>query len=226
MKTSNKLLIALFTFGLLTLIGANVAIKNQHRQIDYNDPFYGLSSTALKPFRILKLEGNSAGLLGVQTGKSYEIRLPEQVQDLFTYQTKGDTLIVRYHPKRRSTNQRPSQGFGESPEAVILTPTLQMLLTDQVSCNLNHVNTEKLTVIQKKSGVLLTNSSIQTLTVTDSQGSDFHARTTNQIGSANVISRDSSSFQVDSDIFSTLDFHTDSLALVKMPGGLLKRIKL
>jgi hypothetical protein len=224
MKTSNKLLIALFTIGLLTLIGANVALKKEHDKIDFNDPFYGLSSMTLKPFRVMKLEGNNTGLISVQTGKATEIRLEEKTKALFTFRSKGDTLLVSYKPGTAPWQSRANQHFDAIPVAVFLTPTLQTLITHKVSCNVNHLHVDKLTIFQKNAGVLLTNSRIGSLSVTDEQGSELHTKPTNRVGTALIISRDSSVFKAERDIFGSLALQIDSLATVNVPGGLLKKL--
>ncbi|MGV3558207.1 hypothetical protein [Larkinella arboricola] len=226
MKTSNKLLIGLFVICLLTLVGANMALKEKHDKIDFNDPFYGLASMSLKPFRVLKLEGNDAGLLSVQTGKTYEVRLPDKAREQFTFRYQGDTLLLRYTPPSVPWQSRANMYLDAVPSAVILTPTLQAVITNRISCNVNRLTTDKLTVVQERAGVMLTNSTIGTLTVTDTQGSDLHAKPTNRIGTALITSRDSSNLLVEHDVFGTLTLETDSLATVKVPGGLLKKLKL
>ncbi|RCR68527.1 hypothetical protein [Larkinella punicea] len=225
MKTSNKLLIALFTIGLLTLIGANVALRTEYNKIDFNDQFYGLSAMELKPFRVLKLEGNNAGLISVQTGKTTEIRLPEKAKKQFTFRSQGDTLLVSYKPENVPWRSQANQYFDAIPAAVFLTPTLQTLITSKVSCNVNHLTVDQLTVLQKNAGVLLTNSRISSLTVTNEQGSELHTKPTNHIGTALITSRDSSVFKAERDIFGTLALQTDSLATVNVPGGLLKKLQ-
>ncbi|MGA0556514.1 hypothetical protein ACO2Q8_07685 [Larkinella sp. VNQ87] len=225
MKTSNKLLIALFTVGLLTLIGANLALKAEHDKIDFNDPFYGLSVRNIKPFRVLKLEGNNAGLLSVQTGPSSEIRLSDKEKDLFTFRSQGDTLLVSYKPKEVHWHPYANMYFDAQPAAIILTPTLTALYTDQVSCNLKRFQADNLTIWQQHGGVLISNSAIGNLTVTDSRGSELHTKPDNRIGRATITSRDSSLFIVERDVFGALSLQTDSLATVKMPGSLLGKIK-
>ncbi|RAJ92283.1 hypothetical protein LX87_05252 [Larkinella arboricola] len=227
MKTSNKLLIALFLAGFLTLIGTNMALRAEYDKIDFNNPFHGLSSLPVKPFRVLKLEGGKTGigLLNVQTGKQYGIHLPEKNKEDFKFQSKGDTLIVRYQPPDAWQSSYRYK-FDANPVAIIMTPTLDALHTTRISCILKEVRTDKLTVVQERAGVMLTNSTIGTLTVTDTQGSDLHAKPTNRIGTALITSRDSSNLLVEHDVFGTLTLETDSLATVKVPGGLLKKLKL
>ncbi|RRB07454.1 hypothetical protein [Larkinella rosea] len=225
MKTSNMLVIALFITGLLTLIGANVALKAEYDKIDFNDPFSGLSSITLKPFRILKLEGNLNGLVSVETGKTSEIRLQEDVKSQFTFRSSGDTLVVLYKPESSPWQSRPNQYINAVPAATILTPSLHTLITDKVSCNLNRLTTENLTINQQNAGVLLTNSTIGTLTVTDSRGSELHTKPTNRIRNAVIFSRDSSNITVERNIFDSFALEYDSLTKLKIPGSLLKKIK-
>ncbi|GAB3336515.1 hypothetical protein GCM10027299_46650 [Larkinella ripae] len=225
MKTSNKLLIVLFAIGLFTLIGSNVALKAEHDKINFDDPFYGLSSVRLKPFRVLKLEGNNAGLIGVQTGKTAEIRLPERVQTDFTYRTLGDTLVVTYKPQDTPWQSRANQYFDAAPAAVILTPTLQTLMTSRISCALDQLDANQLAVVQQNAGVLIKNSTISNLTVTNTQGSELHTKPTNRIETALVTSLDSSAVLVERDVFGSFALRSDSLAMVKLPGSLLKKLK-
>lgn len=225
MKTSNKLLIFLFIVGLFTLIGANVALKAEYDKIDFNDPFYDLSAIKLKPFRILKLEGNNNGLISVQTGKSSEIRLSDDIKNLVTIRSQGDTLVVVYKPETAPWQSRPNQYFNAIPAATILTPTFSTLITNRISCNLNQVNVDNLAIIQQTAGVLLTNSNIGNLTVTNRQGSDLHTKPTNQVQRAVLIALDSSNIIVERDIFGSLSLQSDSLTTVKIPGGLLKKLK-
>ena len=227
MKTSNKLLIALFTIGFLTLIGTNVALRAEYDKIDFNDPFHGLSTLTIKPFRVLKLEGSKTGfgLLSVQTGEKYGIHLPDKNKADFTFQSKGDTLIIRYHPANDLWQSRAYYKFDSNPVAIIMTPTLQALHTRQISCILKNVKTDNLTIVQENAGIMLTNTTIENLTVTDKQGSELHTKPTNRIGTALIISHDSSAFLAERDIFGSLSLKTDSLATVKIPGSLLKKLK-
>ncbi|GAB3919801.1 hypothetical protein [Larkinella terrae] len=225
MKTSNKLLTGLFITALLTLIGANVALKAEHDKIDFNDPFSGLSSIALKPFQILKLEGNLNGLVSVETGKTSEMRLQEDVKNQFTFRSLGDTLVVAYKPESSPWQSKPNQYINAVPAATILTPSLHTLITNKISCNLNRLTTENLAITQQNGGVLLTNSTIGTLTVADSQGSELHTKPTNHVRSAAITSRDSSNITIERDIFDSFALQYDSLTMLKIPGGLLKKLK-
>ncbi|MFC5407990.1 hypothetical protein ACFPMF_01625 [Larkinella bovis] len=227
MKTSNKLLITLFVVGLLTLVGANVALRAEYDQIDFKNPFYGLSTQKIQPFRVLKLEGDKTGvgLLSVQTGNTFEIHLPDKSKHQFTYQSNGDTLTIRYRPENGAGKSRPSYSFTSSPAAVIVAPALEALYTTQISCSLNKVETGNLVLVQKNAGVLLSNSTIGNLTVSNTEGSDLHTRAINQIKTAQITASDSSTVLVERDIFGSLTLETDSLTTVKLPGGLLKKLR-
>ncbi|GAA4459941.1 hypothetical protein GCM10023189_34310 [Nibrella saemangeumensis] len=152
MKASNKLLIGLLAVGVLTLVGSTVAFRAEHDQIDFNDPFYGFSSTAVKPFRVLKIEGK-AGKIGeipapvgmvkpsgnvpdkiysnttitVQSGKGFEIRVQKTSNVAFTYRSDGDTLIVQYEPEIFAQSIGPGQAFVDMPFAYINTPFAYIL---------------------------------------------------------------------------------------------------
>ncbi|MGM9508140.1 hypothetical protein ACS5NO_10445 [Larkinella sp. GY13] len=227
MKTSNKLLIALFTVGFLTLIGTNLALRAEYDKIDFKNPFHGLSTLTIKPFRVLKLEGNKTGigLLSVQTGTQFGIHLPDKNKADFTFQSKGDTLIIRYQAPANSWQSRVYYKFDSSPVAIIMTPALQALYTTRISCILKDIKTEKLSIVQENAGIMLTNSAIENLTVTNEQGSELHTKPTNRVGTALIISRDSSVFKAERDIFGTLALQNDSLATVNVPGGLLKKLQ-
>jgi hypothetical protein len=74
MKTSNKLLLALFTVVLLFALGLNFPLKRTFDSIGLNDPYLGYLRDTLPPFKYIKLTGNRFTLIQVQPGTQFELR--------------------------------------------------------------------------------------------------------------------------------------------------------
>ncbi|TDE16409.1 hypothetical protein [Dyadobacter psychrotolerans] len=126
MKTSNKLLIGLFTFVFLAVVGSVFTLKAQYDKIDKNDPFLGYNRHNLKPFRYLKLRGFPLGYVQIKSDASYGIMFRQQqffqkeISSL--WKIEGDTLVVENAAK--VPNNLYDNFFNDSPAFYVTAPAL------------------------------------------------------------------------------------------------------
>jgi hypothetical protein len=247
MKTSNKLLISLLAVGLLTLVGSVMSLRAEHDKIDFNDPFYGFSSTPIKSFSVLKIEGIKLGVLstgavriepgkgpvnsgdsyttvGIEAGKTFEIRAQKDNKVPFTHRFAGDTLIVRYEPEFYFRRIKGGDAFDNKPFVYIIAPSVRTLIATSSTCKLAGFMTDKLAITMTNARVLISKSTISDLTTSGQRGSLLQTAKTNRINKATVASYDSTGFIADHDIFGSLALQNDSTATLKIPASLLKKL--
>jgi len=96
MKTSNRLLIALLTVTLAAILSSNLVLKAEYEKIDFKDPFYGYQTAKLPPFKVVKLSGGHAGLIQLQPGTAYEVRVSAKDSNEVKWQVRNDTLELYF----------------------------------------------------------------------------------------------------------------------------------
>jgi len=239
MKTSNTLLIGLLVVSLLTLVGSTMALRAEYDKIDFNDPFYSYSSTPIKPFRVLKIEGiyplvpntktadqplTSETTLGIEAGKTFEIRLQKNSKRSFTYRYMGDTLQVRYEPERTFWPIATDNLFDEKPFAYIIVPSLQTIIANGSTCIVKGLTTEQLAIRAHNARLILRQTTIGDLRSSGDAGSLLQTAASNRIGTATIASHDSTGFVADRDVFGKLALQNDSLSVIKAPASLLKKL--
>ncbi|UFH57634.1 hypothetical protein [Spirosoma sp. KNUC1025] len=248
MKTSDKLLIGSLVLGLLTLVGSTMALRAEHDTIDFNDPFYGYTSTPVKPFSILKIEGNPSGILpqgtapigsngitenpydsyttlGIQVGTSFEIRTPKANTIKFIHRSVGDTLLIRYEHEFYARRISADEAFAAPPFAYIIAPAIRQLIASRTTCKLTGLKAETISIQATNARLLLSHSLINQLTSTAQTGSILQISATTHIHAATITSRDSSSFRADGSGFDALKLQNDSTAILKLPASLLTKLR-
>ena len=100
MKTSNKLLIAIFTLVLFAIIGTNLILKAEYEKIDLHDPFYGYSMEKVEPYKVVALKGNGYGLIQIQQGNIFQVRVKEKHKNQVNWNLKHDTLTLSFVPEQ------------------------------------------------------------------------------------------------------------------------------
>ena len=137
MKTSNKLLISLFAFSILAIIGSGFSLKSKFDKININDPYHGYTRRILKPFKYVKLSGDPFGLVQINPGKTYELRMVDtrnySDNPQVTQEIKGDTLMVNFTKDSYKTVFREELSFRNVPYIYITAPALSGLHADKVA---------------------------------------------------------------------------------------------
>jgi len=247
MKTSDKLLLFSLIVCLLTLVGSTVALKAEHDKIDFNDPFYGFVTTPIKPFKVLKIDGGTIGAsptgifpsgsaggpqptndsytsVGIQAGKTVEIRTRQDANIRFTHRMIGDTLLIQYEPEFYPRRISADEAFETTPFLYVIAPSIQGLIATKTTCKLAGLTTDNLAISATNARVCLDNSSINSLIATGQSGSLLQTAATNHIRRATITSRDSTGFVAVRDVFGSLSLQNDSTAVVKVPAALLKKL--
>ncbi|UHG90521.1 hypothetical protein [Spirosoma oryzicola] len=234
MKTSDKLMVGLLLVGLLTLVGSTVALKAEHDKIDFNDPFYGYSATTIKPFRVLKIEVDSANkqpvkstqtAISIQVGKSFAIRRQDQSSVPFTYRSVGDTLLVRYKPERIYWHNSTDDLLATKPFAYIIVPSIGGLVANGAICTLTGLNTDSLQITSTNALVRIDKSIIGQLTASGQRGSFLQTASANRIKAATITTCDSTGFTAERDVFGSLSMQNDANTMISLPASLLRKLQ-
>jgi hypothetical protein len=248
MKTSDKLLAGSLVVGLLTLVGSTVALRAEHDKIDFNDPFYGYTVKAVKPFKVLKIEGSRSGILSpgtapigssgipekpydsyttlaLQVGKAFEIRTPKTNTIKFTHRSVGDTLFIHYEHEFYARRISADEAFAAPPFAYIIAPAIEQLIATRTTCKIQGLRAETVSIQATSARLLLSNCLISQLNSMAQTGSILQLLASSHIHAASITSRDSSSFGTDGNGIDSLQFHNDSTAILKLPASLLARIR-
>jgi hypothetical protein len=224
MKTSNILLIAVFSVVLLALLGSNLALKAEYDKIDKSDPLFGYKKEVVQPFKYVRLEGKAFGLTEINQGSTHEISiLPEK--RLLDWKVTGDTLVFTY--KRDWDLQGPlsKNDLTRAPYIYISAPEVKGIMAQNVPFRIANWKSGEMSVMQEGGALLFSNNSIDNLKTRVSAGGVMEFQSKNTFGNAEVQVRDSSSLRIEKDNFKSLKTSVDSSAQVSIPGGMLRRIQ-
>jgi hypothetical protein len=226
MKTSNRLLIALLAVTLAAILSSSLVLKAEYEKIDFKDPFYGYQTAQLPPFKAVKLSGGHAGLIQLQPGTSYEVRVSAKDSNQVKWQVRNDTLELSYLWTGQPYFYRVGDALHQPPVAYIFAPKLQAILAQGSTCKLKDWKEADWVLYHEgqRSAMLLSNNTIRSLSATVQRNGYLQIDPANRINTAQVQVNDSSSFLVQQDVFGSVDIHADSLAGVQLPGALLKRL--
>lgn len=222
---SNKLLTGLLAIVLLAMLGSNLVLKAAYEKIDFTDAFYGYSEQAIKPFKVVKLMGNSNSLIQLQQGKDFEVRVAKEANKDIRWKQKGDTLELTIPPEGESFD--PSFVLRRPPDVYIIAPSLEAVYANGIVSKLNSWNLPRLFIRQEgaKGTMVLTSNKIESLSVLLSQGGLLKAEKNNQVVKAAFQVQDSSSIIIEKDVFADIQMDMDSSAFIKVPGALLSKLR-
>jgi hypothetical protein len=219
MKTSNILLIVLFSFTFLALLGSNMVLTKEYDKIDKNDPLYGFNRKIVQPFKYVKLEGKAFGLTEIHPGKSFEIlTLPEK--RLLDWRVTGDTLVFIY--KRDWELFRPfsEQDLGNTPTVVITAPEVRGIIANNVPFSIKNWKSADMFIRQIGGALLLGHNTIENLTTDMSSGGYAKFDHSNNLGNVAIQVKDSSSLKIEKDVFKSFKANVDAAAHIDLPGNL------
>lgn len=222
MKNSNKLLIVFLTITLIVLLGSNLVIKAAYDKINPEDTFYGYTTTPLKAFKVVVLNGNVNGFVEIQAGKTNEIKTNSFFEKFGTQKISGDTLHISImYPERGTRFETGYPGFG--PTIHIETPAVRDIYVNDISCSLKGFKANSLTIHCQTGYTRLENNTIESLAAIYKNGSSLQINK-NILTNAVIEIRDSSRFEAGQDSFTSLNLKADSTATVSFPGALLGKL--
>ena len=227
MKTSNLLLLALLAFIFISMIGYDLGLKKNFDRFDRSDPYHGYSHDTLPPFKYIKLMGKQFGMVQILPGKTFEMR--KQALSGFAHnaglewEVVGDTLYVDHSLDIDRYPYGNGYAFGRNTYLYIMAPALSGVQSDGIVTSVKGWKSGEFLVKQSGEGILLTDNAFNQLTLEAHAGGFVEMKGNNQIGSATIQVRDSSTLIVEKDIFKSLKVQVDSSAHISLPGSLLKK---
>ncbi|GLU52073.1 hypothetical protein [Dyadobacter frigoris] len=222
MKHSNILIIGLLAIILLFVAGSNLVLKAEFEKIDQKDPFSGYKREILKPFSYVKINGKQVGVTQIQPGAAFQIHYITD-RKMLDWKINGDTLELTHKAISDEAADRYFD-FDSKPAIYISAPKLSGV---DVSNTVNIIKGWKTTdfiLNQKGKSTLLTENSISNLSARLNSGGYLLINGKNKIGKSNILVKDSSELSSDKDVFNSFEVSVDSLAKIKLPGSLYKKI--
>ncbi|WP_159473724.1 hypothetical protein [Dyadobacter sp. 3J3] len=222
MKQSNFLIIGLLALILLFVVGSNLVLKAEFDKIDQKDPFSGYKREILKPFSYVKINGKQVGLTQIQPGATFQIYYVTD-RKMLDWKIKGDTLELTHKSISDEASDRHLD-FDSKPVFYISAPKLSGVDAANTVNIIKGWKTTDFTLIQKGKSTLLTENSISNLSARLNSGGYLLINGKNKIGKSNILVKDSSELSSEKDIFNSFEVSVDSLAKIKLPGSMYKKI--
>jgi hypothetical protein len=222
MKISNLIILSVISLFFLGTLGTNLALKKEFDKIDKDDPTYGFSKEALKPFRYIRLQGSGFGVTEIRRGPATQIQTIVE-HKYIDWKVSNDTLIVNYKADWNKANE-----FGDvtgKPSVYISSPQIAAISSDMIRYRIMKSSFDDLTLDQKGLQVMLLASSVKNLRVKVTSGGSFRLDGKNDLGDTSFEIRDSSSLEIDKDKFASLKTRIDTTAIVQVPGHLINAMK-
>jgi len=227
MKTSNLLLLALFAFIFISMIGYDLGLKKNFARIDRTDPYYGYSHDTLPSFKYIKLTGKQFGMVQILPGKIFEMR--SQNLSGFPYhagldwKVVGDTLFVDHSLDIEGYPFGNGYTFGRNTYLYIMAPALSGVQSYGIVTSVKGWKEGTLSIRQTGEAMLLTDNALDQLSIEAHAGGYVEMKSSNQIGTAMIQMRDSSTLIVEKDVFKSFQLQMDSTAHINLPGSLLRK---
>ncbi|SKB52555.1 hypothetical protein [Dyadobacter psychrophilus] len=223
MKASNILLVIMVSMFLTAVIGSNLILKKGFDSLNRKDPYTGYKGHSVAPFRYVKLQGKHFGVSEISYGEDYEIKSILDQKNI-NWKVVNDTLIVSYNKEIPQGWQLSEHLLYSRPVVYILAPRLDGLESQNIICKIKGFKGEKLQVMQHGSAILLSDNQVTNLDAQFGAGAIAKLNGKNQFGESKIVVTDSSSFQVDADIFESLDLKVGNSAHANLPGSLLRKL--
>lgn len=226
MKTSNKFLIALFTLFLFAIVGTNLVLKAEYEKIDKNDLFYGYSDEKTKPYRVIILKGNGKGLIRIQPGENFGLRVKEGYQNKVSRTFRNDTLELSLMPEKEPFITGEVDRYSLKGEVYVIVPELKTVFTENIRATITDWKDSDLKIFAEgpEGGIFLQNNTFSSVSAEIREGGMLKAGKNNEVRHMEITIGKYSSFEAEKNVFQSIKITADSLAGFKIPGSLLQEI--
>lgn len=166
---------------LIAIVGTNLILKEEYEKIDLNDPFYGFTIEKTAPYSVIGLKGNGYGLVQIQSGDSFQLRVKEDLKSSVSWKLRNDTLELSLLPDGPLHQFDKGDPFIFPAEVYIIVPSLSSVQSQNVKTRLNDLGSDRMHLnLQGPAGwVFLQNNSFDSLSVDIREGSLFKTGTNN-----------------------------------------------
>ena len=224
MKKSNILIIGLLAITLLFVVGSNLVLKAEFEKIDQSDPFYGYKRETLKPFSFVKIAGKQIGVTQIQSGADFKIFYNAE-RKMLDWKINGDTLELR-HIAESDEYANSYYDFDSKPIIYVTAPQLSGIDVAKTVNIVKGFQIKSLDINQNGNSTLLTDNTIDNLSAKLIAGGYLVINAKNKIGTSHIQVKDSSQLSTEKDVFKSFQVGVDSLAKIKLPGSLYRKINL
>jgi hypothetical protein len=219
MKTSNFLLIALFSLTLLALLGSNLVLKTRFDKIDKKDPLYGYKKEAVQPFKYVRLHGKAFGVTEIHPGKKFEI-LAAPEKKYYDWKVVGDTLILNYKREWEIYGPFNEQTLSTAPNFYISAPEIKTITSQNTAVKVKDWKNGDMVIKMEKGALLLTENAIENLNTDVQSGGLVKFDSNNNFGNVAIQVKDSSSLKIEKDVFKSFKANVEAAAHIDLPGNL------
>lgn len=223
MKASNILLAVMLSMFLTAVIASDLVLKKGFDMFNRHDQYTGYKGHSVAPFRYVKLQGQHYSVTEITQGEDFEIKSIVD-QKHMSWKVVNDTLIVSYKKEIPQGWQLSEDKLYSRPVVYILAPRLDGLESVKILCKIKGFKGEKLHVRQHGSAILLSDNQVTDLDAQFSAGVIVKVNDKNRFENSKVVVSDNSRFDVDADIFKSLNLEVGNNAHANLPGSLLKKL--
>lgn len=223
MKASNIILVIMLSTFLTAVVGSDLMLKRTFDHFDRKNPYTGYRGHSVAPFHHVKLQGQFFSVIEIAYGTDFEIKSALNQKNM-SYKVANDTLIVNFNKEIPQGWQVNENKLYSRPPLYILTPRLEGLESRNIICKVKGFKGEKLHVKQNGSAILLSDNQVNNFNAQFGAGVIVRLNDKNRFGESKVVVMDSSSFQVDADIFKSLNLEVANGAHADLPGSLLRKL--
>jgi len=223
MKASNILLAVMLSMFLTAVIASDLVLKKGFDMLNRHDQYTGYKGHSVAPFRYVKLQGQHYSVTEITQGEDFEIKSIVD-QKHMSWKVVNDTLIVSYKKEIPQGWQLSEDKLYSRPVVYILAPRLDGLESANILCKIKGFKGEKLHVRQHGSAILLSDNQVTDLDAQFSAGVIVKVNDKNRFENSKVVVSDNSRFDVDADIFKSLNLEVGNNAHANLPGSLLRKL--
>ncbi len=225
-EKSNQLLIFLLVLTFVAILGSNMVLKAEYDKIDRKDPFYGYFHVGTPPFKAVRLRGYYSELVQLQPGATFAVKVAHGLKDNIIWKVKADTLELSFRSESNPVLYQPGGAFNQPPIVYVIAPELLGVHLSGATAKLKgwRGGDWSLKLEGGKSGLLLTDNTINHLSASVGWGSLLKINGANRLGKTDITINNIGHFTAEKDVFAALSIQADTAARVELPGTLFRKL--
>lgn len=172
MKNSNKILIGLLSFLLISMLLVDLALKKVYSKIDLNDALKNYEPVVIKSFKYLKVRGGNAFSIEITQADTFGMHVMSSRRSFLKTAYHDDTLLIEFAVPENSS----IRNLEDLPKGILLyTPSMHEIFSNGTSIIIQKWNAEDLRFTQTRNAISsIKNLNAQHFTATGYQNSIFN----------------------------------------------------
>lgn len=193
MKKSNLLLLILSVVLISGLLATDHLLAISYSKIDLKDPYKNFSDVAVKPFKVLNINGGNSYAVRIEQGSAFNIKVMNTRASFFKMVPAGDTLVINFNV----ANQRYQKPEDCTVGLIIAVPSLSFLNLSGINAEINTLQQDSLSINQNgQTTTRMKNITVNRLALSGSNVSSYDCVLNNQANELSLTISDSASIQM------------------------------